>query len=431
MNYQQALDYMFSQLPMYHRIGAAAYKADLSNTLQLCNAIGNPQSRFRSIHIAGTNGKGSVSHMLASVLQIQGLKTGLYTSPHLKDFRERIRINGKKISKKSVTHYVDKYKELFESIQPSFFEMTVGMAFEWFAEEQIDIAVIETGLGGRLDSTNIITPIVSTITNIGFDHTHFLGNTLEKIAFEKAGIIKKNIPTVIGETHPSTQDIFINKAKETGSSIFFADKEFITGNALYDKKNRCLVTDIYFPDNTLYLKSLQCDLTGQYQLKNIRTVLQTLRVLNANGWKIGEDSIRRGLRNVNKNTGLSGRWQILQSQPLCICDCAHNPDGMQEVISQLQLMQYDHLHFVIGMANDKDIDHVLEMLPRNATYYFCKANIPRGADASELAGKAAGFGLHGNIYSSVKEAYTFAQKAASMKDLILVSGSIFVVAEVV
>lgn len=405
MNYQQTLDYLFNQLPMYQRVGAAAYKVDLSNTHLLCEILNNPQNNFKSIHIAGTNGKGSTSHMLASILQEAGYKVGLYTSPHLKDFRERIKINGKVISEKKVVDFVEEYKTQFEKINLSFFEWTVGLAFDCFAEEQVDIAVVETGLGGRLDSTNVVNPEVSVITNIGIDHTQFLGETLEEIAFEKAGIIKLKTPVVIGETQEKTTDVFQKKAQEMNAKIYFADQE--------------------------NLELYKTDLKGNYQQKNLKTCLATVQVLNKmGGWKLNENVVKKGLCNVVPNTGLLGRWQILQQKPMVVCDTGHNKSGVKEIMAQIEETSHKKLHMVVGFVNDKSIDEVLELLSINALYYFCKANIPRALNADELKEKAANKGIKGDSYSSVSKALSVAKDRAHSDDLIFVGGSTFVVAEV-
>lgn len=447
MTYSQTLELLYQQLPIFQRIGVAAYKADLTNTILLCNLLNNPQHTFKSIHIAGTNGKGSTSHMLASVLQSAGYKTGLYTSPHLKDFRERIRINGKKIPKKDVVKFVGQYWPQVKNINPSFFEMTVALCFDYFAKEKVDIAVIETGLGGRLDSTNIITPELSVITNIGYDHTNILGDTLQKIATEKAGIIKPTIPIVIGETQEKVKPVFIEKAKENNSRIYFSDKKYKSlsplthslaqkSTGLFPSKGKGVsafhrqAIDIY-NEQELFFKNLKLDLTGKYQLKNILTVLQSIEILKEKGFEIPEKAIRKGLANTVKQTSLLGRWQILSKTPLTICDTGHNVDGIREVVEQLKTYSFSKLHFVLGMVNDKDSKAVLELLPNNAIYYFCKANIPRGLDAQELQQKAFNFGLKGNAFSSVQEAYQNAKNAAQENDLIFIGGSTFVVAEVV
>jgi len=426
--YNEVLEYLYEQLPMFHRIGAAAYKADLNNTHRIAELLQHPEQKFRSVHIAGTNGKGSTSHMIASVLQSAGYKVGLYTSPHLKDFRERIRINGEMIPEKTVIDFVNQYQKDFEKIKPSFFEWTVGLAFDYFAKQQVDIAIIETGLGGRLDSTNIITPLVSVITNIGLDHTNLLGDTLEKIAAEKAGIIKQGIPVVIGESDNRTAQIFIDKAKETASEIFFADQLLsvvknspVSANTNYS---------IYAGKNMLF-DFLHLDLTGNYQLKNVLTVIQTLIVLKTRGVKLLDRYIRAGLNNVRTQTGLMGRWQIINEQPLIICDVGHNAEGIKYVVEQVASTPHKQLHMVIGMVNDKDITSILKLLPPDASYYYCRANIPRSLDATELAKQATAAGLKGKPFFTVAEAFQAARTAAQTDDLIFVGGSTFVVAEVV
>jgi len=427
MNYKQTLDYLYSALPMFHRIGAAAYKADLNNTIKICNLLNNPQNNFKSIHIAGTNGKGSVSHFIASVLQERGLNVGLYTSPHFKDFRERIKINGKDISKKYVSTFVSKYQKDFKKINPSFFEMTVGMAFNYFSDKKVDIAVIETGLGGRLDSTNIITPILSVITNISFDHMNLLGETLKKIAFEKAGIIKSNVPVVIGESHKQTKQIFKEQARRNNSLLFFADKNYCVLDVDIEKKDLSL--NIERKKNSS-IRKLKSPLTGLYQRKNLLTVLQSIDLLNEQGMKIKETHIVKGISRVIENTGIMGRWQMLSKSPLVVCDMGHNEDGIRQVVAQIATCKYKQLHFVIGMVNDKDIDSILKLLPQQAIYYFCKADMPRGLDASALQAKAATFGLSGKTYSSVKKAFNTAKNYADKKDFVFVGGSTFIVAEI-
>ncbi len=389
---------------MYQRVGKVAYKADLSNTIKLADYLHNPELSFKTIHVAGTNGKGSTSHMLASVLQESGYKVGLYTSPHLKDFRERIKINGELIPKRTVSTFVKKYKPFFEVNELSFFEMTVGLAFDYFRKEKVDIAVIEVGLGGRLDSTNIITPEVSVITNIGLDHTQFLGSTLAEIAKEKGGIIKPNIPVVVGEIVSETKHVFKEIAKYNNTSITFAESLFISKYA--------------------------SDLKGNYQEKNKKTVLATLGVLKENGWKISETAIKKGLQKTILNTGLMGRWQILQQNPKVICDTAHNKEGLILVMEQLKEEVYEKLHIVLGSVNDKDLDTVLPLFPKDAIYYFCMPNVPRGLAVKVLKNKSIQFGLKGEQYPSVRAAYKVALKNASPKDVIFVGGSTFVVAEV-
>ena len=405
MTYQDTVNWMFSQLPMYQQQGKAAYKVDLSNTLILAKHLKNPETQFKTIHVAGTNGKGSTSHMLAAVLQQAGYKVGLYTSPHLKDFRERIKINGKEVSKQFVIGFIKRNKTFFETHSLSFFEMTVGMAFDYFAKQKVDISIIEVGLGGRLDSTNIITPEVSVITNIGLDHTQFLGNTLHAIAEEKGGIIKKNIPVVIGETQDETKSVFNRIAAEASSSIYYADQ---------------LITTSY-----------KSDLKGSYQEKNMRTVLQTIRILQKQNWKISQSNIEKGLEQVVKKTGLKGRWQILKEDPKVICDTAHNKEGLVYVMKQLQEENYNALHIVFGVVNDKDLDSIIALLPKKATYYFCKPNIPRGKNAEELFTYFKEKNYVGNVYNSVNEAYKQALIQAEKNDVIYVGGSTFVVAEII
>ena len=390
---------------MYQRVGQSAYKADLTATLNLSNYLENPEKGFKSIHVAGTNGKGSTSHMLASVFQEAGYKTGLYTSPHLKDFRERIKINGEMIPEENVTEFVQKHNTYLESNQLSFFEMTVGLAFDYFRNEKVDIAILEVGMGGRLDSTNIVVPEVSVITNIGYDHTQFLGNTLGLIAAEKAGIIKFDVPVVIGETLPQTKVVFERIASEKNTSITFAES----------------LTDLDYVS----------DLKGVYQKKNIRTVLATLRVLQKKGWNISEENIKDGLLNTIKNTGLMGRWQILSDKPKVVCDTAHNEDGLRLVMEQLKKEKYHRLHIVLGVVNDKDLTSILPLFPKDAIYYFCRPRVPRGLDASLLMVRAKEFGLNGEEYISVGKAYEAALSASSGADFIYVGGSTFVVAEVV
>ena len=428
MTYQETLEWMFNKLPMYQRIGAAAYKADLNNTIQLLNLLDNPQNNFKSVHVAGTNGKGSTSHMLASVFQEAGYKTGLYTSPHLRDFRERIRINGEMIPEENVVQFINNYKEKFEAMELSFFEMTVGMAFDYFSKEKIDIAIVEVGMGGRLDSTNLITPELSIITNIDFDHMKFLGDTRAKIAYEKAGIIKPNIPVVIGETHPETQQVFIDKAKECNSPIFFADQIFDC-DKIHIESDTEQQYDVW-KNSELYMEALEIPLMGNYQQKNLTTVMCALDLLR-DKFNLTEDNIRDGIAKVIRNTHLMGRWQILCKDPLTIADTGHNVAGITEVVRQLAEMSYGKLHFVLGMVNDKDIESVLQLLPRGAEYYFCKADIPRGLDANILAQKAFDMGLRGQVFESVNHAYRSAVNNAHFGDVVFIGGSNFTVAEVV
>ena len=422
---------MFSQLPMFQRIGAAAYKADLKNTIAICNLLDNPQLKFKSIHIAGTNGKGSVSHLLASVLQEAGYKTALYTSPHLKDFRERIKVNGEMIPENYVTSFVDSYKKDFKIIKPSFFEMTFGMAMKYFSESEIDIAVVETGMGGRLDSTNVVNPVLTVITNISLDHTAFLGDTLENIAIEKAGIIKGGIPVVIGQSNTVTRKIFLQKSKTMKSPIYFADKIYKPKNISSSCEPDYYIKCNIFSGSKLFLKDLSSPLSGIYQLKNFKTVLHSIELLKKTGYKISNKSIRKGFENVILNTGLKGRWHILNKCPLIICDIGHNEDGIKHVLKQIKLTPYKKLHFVIGMVNDKDHTKILSMLPKRASYYFCRPNIPRGFDQNVLAAEAHKMRLKGNVFNSVNEALNAAKSNAKNEDLIFIGGSTFVVAEVV
>ncbi|QFZ54115.1 bifunctional folylpolyglutamate synthase/dihydrofolate synthase [Oceanihabitans sp. IOP_32] len=405
MTYQDTLTWMFSQLPMYQNQGKSAFKKDLSNTLKLAKHLNHPEQKFKSIHVAGTNGKGSTSHMLASILHEAGYKVGLYTSPHLKDFRERIKINGQPVSEQFVIDFIEENRTFFKSLGLSFFEMTVGMAFDYFSKEKVDIAVIEVGLGGRLDSTNIITPEVSVITNIGKDHTQFLGNTLKSIAFEKGGIIKPMVPVVIGETQRTTAEVFKALADKNDTTITFADKT-----------------------PAAYYKS---DLIGTYQLKNIKTVLATINQLINRGYRISQENIRAGLLNVIKNTGLLGRWQVLNKRPKTVCDTGHNREGLKQVIAQVLNEEFEVLHMVFGVVNDKDLNTIADILPKNAIYYFCKPNIPRGMDAHKLKAELEGYNLKGEVYNSVSEAYKTALNAAGDNDFVFVGGSTFVVAEII
>lgn len=404
MTYQETLDWMFAQLPMYQQQGASAYKKDLTNTLLLSEHLGNPERKVKCVHVAGTNGKGSTSSMIASVLQEAGYKVGLYTSPHLKDFRERIKINGKEIPEGFVVDFIADNQSFFGENQLSFFEMTVGLAFDYFAKTNVDVAVIEVGMGGRLDSTNIITPLVSVITNIGFDHTQFLGNTLEAIAYEKAGIIKPKVPVVIGEYTMETKPVFEAKAKECHSEIYFAS-DWIE-------------------------EDYPCGLLGDYQFHNKKTVVQAIEILKTH-FNISETNLKNGLLRVVENTGLLGRWQQIHSKPKVICDTAHNSHGLKMVLGQIAKEQFETLHFVLGVVNDKDLDAILPLFPKNANYFFSKPNVPRGLDAEILCQKAADFGLKGKVYDSVSEAYASALRIARENDFIYIGGSTFVVAEII
>jgi dihydrofolate synthase/folylpolyglutamate synthase len=405
MKYSETTQWLFSQLPRYQNVGKSAYKADLGQTLKLAKQLNHPEQKFKSIHVGGTNGKGSTAHMLASILQEAGYKVGLYTSPHLKDYRERIRINGELISEDFVVDFVAANKSFFEANALSFFEMSVGMAFDYFAQEQVDIAVVEVGLGGRLDSTNILNPEVSVITNIGLDHTQFLGTTLEVIAGEKAGIIKPNTPIVIGETQLETELVFRTKATKEQAPIYFADQRIET--------------------------TPPTSLKGVYQIHNVRTVLQTVAILNTGVFTISAKAVQQGLLKVTENTGLRGRWEVLGSFPTLICDTAHNREGLSYVFKQLQSEKFQCLHLVLGMVNDKDVLSLLELFPKQAQYYFCKPNVPRGLEASQLAQIFTEHGFEGSIYPSVKDALKAAKQSASHDDLIYIGGSTFVVAEII
>lgn len=405
MNYRETLDWMFAQLPMYQRQGRSAYKVNLDNTHKLINYLDHPELKFKSIHVAGTNGKGSTSHMLASVLQEAGYNVGLYTSPHLKDFRERIRVNGEMLSEQFVTDFIANHKSFLESNELSFFEMTVGMAFQYFADSKVDIAIIEVGLGGRLDSTNIILPELSIITNIGLDHTQFLGTTLPEIAAEKGGIIKPEIPVVIGRKQFETTAVFEELATKNKSKLLFAEE---------------YKDEIY-----------ASDLKGSYQKENIKTVLQSISQLQKDGWKINQEAIKDGLNCVVKNTSLLGRWQVLQNKPKVICDTAHNKDGLKQVLHQLSNEQYDNLHIVLGVVDDKDLESILPLFPIKARYYFSKPSIARGLNENILAKEAHKFNLEGDVYSSILLAYDAALQSATDADVIYVGGSTFVVAEII
>lgn len=425
-SYRDTLDFLYAQLPMFTRIGSAAYKKDLTNITALCEALGHPERKFRSIHIGGTNGKGSTSHMLAAILQTAGYTTGLHTSPHLKDFRERIRINGQMASEQSVIDFVNQNESLFKEIEPSFFEATVAMTFKAFADAKVDIAVIEVGLGGRLDSTNIISPLLSIITNIGFDHMNILGNTLPEIAFEKAGIIKKHIPAIIGEILSETRPVFEKKAAEVQAPIYFAQSEW---TIIPKGKNDYLALEAV-QQNTGKSLQLELDLSGSYQIKNLPAVLMAVDELRKQGFNISDLHIQSALKQVKNLTGLQGRWQTLQKQPLVICDTGHNEDGIREVLQNISSTTHQNLHLVCGMVKDKDISKVLSMLPKTASYYFCQPDIPRAKSYVELQAEAAAFGLKGEAFESVQAAYQSALNKAAAGDLIFIGGSTFVVAEI-
>lgn len=430
MTYQETLDYMFSQLPMFHRIGKSAYKANLDNTLALDEFFGHPHRQFKSIHVAGTNGKGSTSHMLASILQDAGLKVGLYTSPHLRDFRERIKVNGVEVSERYVVDFVEAHKHLFETVQPSFFEMTVALAFKYFAEEMVDIAVVEVGMGGRLDSTNIISPLVSVITNIGFDHTEFLGDTLAKIAGEKGGIIKDGIPVVVGETHVETSPVFEEIVKGRNAKLVFADQKYVVTETFL-QEDGVQVFSVEDCTGVSAYRNLEVDLQGSYQRKNILTVLAAVDELKPYFPELSEATIRKGLRHASKQTGLRGRWYQLSANPLTICDTGHNVDGITFIVDQIAKTPYEKLFWVFGMVSDKDISKVITLLPKDAYYIFTQASIPRAMDAELLAEKCNAVGLKGEVEKNVQMALSRAKKMASNNDLIFIGGSTFVVAEVV
>lgn len=426
MTYPQTLDYLFARLPMYQRIGAAAYKANLDNTIRLMEVLGKPQQRLKCIHVAGTNGKGSSSHMLAAVLQQCGYKTGLYTSPHLVDFRERIRINGKMIPKSYVVDFVEKYRQPFEDIEPSFFEWTVGLALDYFAAGEVDVAVIEVGLGGRLDSTNIITPKACLITNISFDHMNLLGDSLEKIGREKAGIIKPKIPVVVSQYQSETAPVFSAAAREMKAPIEFADKNYkVLGSGL----EKGLLQVHLLNKKTGASSRYELDLTGNYQLKNLLGVLNVLEFIEKAGFILEHDHVLKGLKQVSKLTGLMGRWQLLSEKPRMIADTGHNEDGIAQVVENLKSMEYARLHFVFGTVNDKDVSKILKLLPKQACYYFVKANLPRALDAQELQAQAAKLKLSGKAYPTVEAGINAAKKAYRKNDLIVVGGSTFVVGD--
>ncbi|MEI6678188.1 MAG: folylpolyglutamate synthase/dihydrofolate synthase family protein [Mariniphaga sp.] len=429
-NYDEVIQYLYDHLPYYQRSGPLAYKDNLDNTTALDVMFDSPHHRFKSVHIAGTNGKGSVSHILASILAEAGYKTGLYTSPHLKDFRERIRINGEMIEKEFVVKFVTEFllRNQKTHLEPSFFELTVMMAFDYFAANKVDLAIIEVGLGGRLDSTNIIKPVLSVITNISLDHTALLGDTLGKIALEKAGIIKRRVPVVIGESHPQTEIIFKGIANELGAPIVFADSQYNVGSGLYSADNR-QIFNVRKGRRVVY-ENLRIDLLGCYQSKNTCTVLAAVEQLRDQGWFIPESAVRQGLENVVANTGLQGRWQVIGANPRIVCDTGHNEGGLREVLAQIKQTPYKTLHFVLGMVNDKDISGVLRLLPTEAIYYFTKAAIPRALEENQLMKMAAFFNLKGSTYSSVAEAVEAARKNAVAEDFIFIGGSTFVVAEV-
>jgi len=428
MDYQQTLAYLFTKLPLFSRIGAAAYRSDLTNTIALSEFLGRPERRFPSVHVAGTNGKGSTSHMLAAIFQSAGYRTGLYTSPHLKDFRERIKVDGQMIREAFVVDFVQRIRPLSETMDPSFFEVTVAMAFEYFAVEKVDIAIIEVGLGGRLDSTNIITPELSVITNIGYDHMNMLGETLPLIAFEKAGIIKQGVPVVVGEHHPETAPVFRQRAAEDQAALTFADEQRTVYDWKYQRHHLVaeVATSPVADDKEFY----QLDLPGIYQTKNLLTVLEAVHILRTKGWKLDEAAVHRGLQHVKKLTGLHGRWELIHEHPDVVLDVAHNEDGMRQLVQQIEITDHEALHIVLGMVGDKDIQRALALLPRAARYYFTRAEIPRALPEDKLAEQARRYGLEGNTYPTVAGAMKAARSHAKARDLVIVCGSVFVVGEV-
>ncbi len=428
MNYKQTIDYLYDRLPMFSRIGTVAYKANLANTIRLCASLDDPHKKFKSIHVAGTNGKGSVSHMLAAILQTAGYKTGLYTSPHLKDFRERIKINGEMISEQEVIDFTELIQPLINEIEPSFFEVTVAMAFDHFARQEVDIAIIETGLGGRLDSTNVIMPELSIITNIGWDHMNILGNSLEKIAYEKAGIIKHRIPVVVGEISPETKQVFERTAAEKQAPLSIASQK--RNIADWGWQHHHLVVEVAENHQTDH-KKYELDLPGIYQSKNLLTVLEACNELNKLNWNIEEVVIHKALKQVKKLTGLHGRWEIIHTSPAVVLDVAHNPDGISQLVQQIELTTHHQLHIIIGMVSDKAVEKVLSLLPKDAAYYFTRAQIPRAMPEHELADRAASLFLKGDAWPDVNTALKTAINRAGKEDLIIVCGSVFLVGEIV
>ncbi|HRK54735.1 MAG TPA: folylpolyglutamate synthase/dihydrofolate synthase family protein [Cyclobacteriaceae bacterium] len=425
MTYQQTLEYLYKELPMFQRVGPAALKADLRNTILLCESLGNPQHKFKSIHVGGTNGKGSSSHMIAAILQSSGYTTGLYTSPHLKEFTERIRLNGVEISQPEVVDFVERIKPQIQEIKPSFFEITVAMAFDFFARQKVDFAVIEVGLGGRLDSTNVIDPLVSLITNIGYDHKDLLGGTLSAIASEKAGIIKQNGRAIISERQPEIEEVFFRKAATVNSLLRFAQDRYTVARSA-EEKDTFIVQQVG-NSGSIHLKS---ELVGGYQKKNIAGVLAVVDELVELGYEISQEAIKKGIAETITLTGLKGRWQQLGEKPLIYCDTAHNAEGIIEVLKIIETIPHEKLHIVIGMVKDKDIDSVLSLLPKNATYYFCAASIPRALDAPALATRAAALNLKGKTINKISDAIKTAKSSANPEDLIFIGGSTFVVAEI-
>jgi dihydrofolate synthase/folylpolyglutamate synthase len=427
MDYPQTIDYLFTRLPMFSRLGSAAMNEGLTNAYELCEACGNPQLKFKSVHVGGTNGKGSTSHMLAAILQSAGYRTGLYTSPHLKDFRERIKVDGKIPDESFITGFVEKLRPLIEFIQPSFFEITVAMAFTYFAEQEVDIAIIEVGLGGRLDSTNIIFPELSVITNISFDHMNILGNTLQKIAYEKAGIIKKNTPVVIGQYQEDIREVFEQTAKEQEAPLNYANRNHFVASWEMEKHELIAeVTSVHNNEKNNY----RLDLPGLYQMKNLVTVLETVRQLRLKGWAIPEAQVHSALNKVRKITGFNGRWEIISDKPLIVLDVGHNEDGIRQILEQIEITDHEQLHIITGFVKDKDLDKILSILPRQALYYFTRAHIPRALPEDELLEKARSVGLKGEHFPGVNEAILAARQRCSERDMILVCGSVFVIGEI-
>jgi dihydrofolate synthase/folylpolyglutamate synthase len=430
MTYQETIDYLYSLLPVFHRDGEKAFKGDLTNILKISEYLGNPHLKFKSIHVAGTNGKGSTSHYLSAILQSAGYKTGLYTSPHLKDYAERFRINGVSIEKASIVTFVQKHKRFFEELKPSFFELSVGIAFDFFAKEKVDIAVIEVGLGGRLDSTNIITPELSVITNIGFDHINILGDTFTKIANEKAGIIKANVPVIISEYDEETKLVFIEKAHLSQSKVYFASENL----KVIEKECQStkLVVDVFLVEigkETLLFRDLSSQLIGKYQLKNISGVIQSIRVLNEIGYKITNAAIQNGISNVVDLTGLKGRWQMLSKSPLTICDTGHNEHGLKSVLQQISNLPVKQKYFILGFVKDKNIEEILELFPKEGIYFFCQADNPRVMPSENLVKIAESHGIQGYSILNVNKALEYVTNLANIDDFIYVGGSTYVVAE--
>jgi dihydrofolate synthase/folylpolyglutamate synthase len=428
MNYEDTIAFLFSQLPMFQRIGKAAYKANLNNTLALDKYFNHPHRKYKTIHVAGTNGKGSLSHMLAAIMQSTGYSVGLYTSPHLLDFRERIRVNGKMIGKQQVVDFVENHKQIIKQLKPSFFEITVAMAFDHFEKVNVDVAIIEVGLGGRLDSTNIITPEISIITNIGYDHMFFLGDTLKQIAGEKAGIIKPGVPVIVGETQEEIEHVFIQKANENMTTIEYADQTYKIDYSLLSSDNK-QVFNVKNTNHELIFENLSTDLLGSYQKQNLVTALAAVKLLKRRDWKIFDKAIYKGLNEVVMLTGLKGRWQILENDPLIICDTGHNKEGIQKIIDQIKNTAYKRLHFIFGMVDDKTTDTILQLLPKDALYYFTKASVPRALNEHTLTENATKYALNGKTFSTVEEAIYSAKQSADKNDLIFIGGSTFVVAD--